>query len=145
MNIEAFASGLGESRLIKGYPVGQGYMMISAGVDPADGREMFYNNEGGKEKLTIENTDYRRPVGKPFPDFFGGINNTISYKGIELSFLFTFQYGNTVFDNEAKFQIGDLAFNNQRREVLNRWQSPEKPGDGNTLDYFSLEQDQGGH
>jgi TonB-dependent starch-binding outer membrane protein SusC len=134
--IEAFAAGLGESRLIEGYPVGQGFMLKSAGVDPTDGRELFFNNEGGVEKLTIENTDYRRPVGKPFPDFLGGINNTLKYKGFEFSFLFTFQYGNTVFDNEAKFQIGDIAFNNQRREVLNRWQSPENPGDGKTPGLF---------
>lgn len=134
--IEAFASGLGESRLIEGYPVGQGYMMLSAGVDPADGREMFYNNEGGTEKLTIENVDYRRPVGKPFPDFFGGISNTFRYKGFELNVLFTFQYGNTIFDNEAKFQIGDVANNNQRRAVFNRWQSPENPGDGKTPGLF---------
>jgi TonB-linked SusC/RagA family outer membrane protein len=134
--IEAFASGLGESRLIAGYPVGQGFMMKSAGVDPADGREQFFDNDGNKLKLTIENTDYRKPVGKPFPDFFGGINNSVKYKGIELNFLFTFQRGNTIFDNEAKFQIGDIANNNQRREVLNRWQSPENPGDGKTPGLF---------
>lgn len=134
--IEAFASGLGESRLLVGYPVGQGYMMKSAGVDPADGREMFYDLEGNKVKLTLENTDYRQPVGQPFPDFFGGINNTLFYKGFELNFLFTFQYGNTVFDNEAKFQIGDIANNNQRRAILNRWQSPENPGDGITPGLF---------
>jgi TonB-dependent starch-binding outer membrane protein SusC len=134
--IEAFASGLGESRLIEGYPVGQGFMMKSAGVDPADGREQFFDNEGNIVKLTIENTDYRQPVGKPFPDFFGGVNNSLKYKGIELNFLFTFQSGNTIFDNEAKFQIGDIANNNQRREILNRWQSPENPGDGITPGLF---------
>jgi TonB-dependent starch-binding outer membrane protein SusC len=134
--IEAFASGLGESRLIEGYPVGQGFMMKSAGVDPADGREQFFDNEGNIVKLTIENTDYRQPVGKPFPDFFGGVNNSLKYKGVELNFLFTFQSGNTIFDNEAKFQIGDIANNNQRREILNRWQSPENPGDGSTPGLF---------
>lgn len=135
--IEAFAAGLGESRLIEGYPVGQGYMMVSGGVDPADGRERFVNPaDGSLNKISVENTDWRQPVGKPFPDFFGGINNTISYKGFELNFLMTFQYGNTVFDNEAKFQIGDIANNAQRRTVLNRWQSPQNPGDGSTPGLF---------
>lgn len=134
--IEAFASGLGESRLIEGYPVAQGYMMKSAGVDPSDGREMFYNNEGEKVKLTVENVDYRQPVGKPFPDFFGGVSNTFRYKGFDLNVLFTFQYGNTIFDNEAKFQIGDIANNNQRRAVFKRWKSPEEPGDGKTPALF---------
>lgn len=136
LDIEAFASGLGESRLIEGYPVGQGFMMQSGGVDTNTGRELFISPTGERVALTIENPDWRVPVGKPFPDFFGGINNTLTYQGFELSFLFTFQSGNTVFDNEAKFQIGDIFNNSQRRSVLNRWQSPENPGDGETPGLF---------
>lgn len=137
--IEAFAAGLGESRLIVGYPVGQGYMMQSAGVDPADGREMFVNpNDGSRNnKLSVENTDWRQTTGRPFPIFAGGVMNTFKYKGIELSFLLTYQYGNTVFDNEAKFQVGEVFNNAQRREVLNRWQSPSNPGDGKTPGLFA--------
>lgn len=137
--IEAFAAGLGESRLIEGYPVGQGYMMQSAGVDPADGREMFVNPKDGSRnnKLGVENTDWRVPVGRPFPRFSGGMMNTVTWKGFELSALLTYQYGNTVFDNEAKFQIGEVTNNAQRRDVLNRWQSPEKPGDGKTPALFT--------
>ena len=137
--VEAFAAGLGESRLIVGYPVGQGFMMQSAGVDPADGREMFVNPKDGSRnnKIGVENTDWRVPVGRPFPRFSGGMMNTVSYKGFDLSILLTYQYGNTVFDNEAKFQIGEVANNAQRRAVLNRWQSPEKPGDGKTPGIFT--------
>lgn len=133
---DVFAPGLGESRIIEGHPVGIGYMMRSAGVDPNTGRELFQRPDGGSSSLSIENLDWRQPVGRPFPIFQGGINNTLSYKGLELSFLFTFSYGNTIFDNEAKFQMNDIANNNQRRAILNRWQSPENPGDGNTPGVF---------
>lgn len=136
---EAFAAGLGESRMLVGYPVGQGFMMQSAGVDPADGREMFVNPIDGSRnnKLSAENPDWRQPTGRPFPIFAGGMMNTFRYKGIELSFLLTYQYGNTVFDNEAKFQVGEVFNNAQRREVLNRWQSPSNPGDGKTPGLFA--------
>lgn len=136
---EAFAAGLGESRMLVGYPVGQGFMMQSAGVDRNDGREMFVNPLDGSRnnKLSVENPDWRQPVGRPFPIFAGGMMNTLRYKGVEFSFLLTYQYGNTVFDNEAKFQVGEVFNNAQRREVLNRWQSPSNPGDGKTPGLFA--------
>jgi len=37
-------------------------------------------------------------IGNAFPDWEGGINNTISWKGLSLSFLFTFRQGGDVFD-----------------------------------------------
>ena len=135
---DAFASGLGETRVIEGQPVGINFVMRSLGVDPADGRETFLSPEGEAVKLGIEERglDWLHPEGQPFPDFVGGISNTFSYKGLSLDFLFTFSSGNTIYDNEAKFQIGEVANNNQRREVLGRWQSPENPGDGETPGLF---------
>lgn len=40
-------------------------------------------------------------IGNPWPKFFGGFTNTFSYKGFELSVLFTFTYGNDVFNYQA--------------------------------------------
>ncbi len=134
---DAFAPGFGESRVVEGYPAGISYVIKSAGVDPADGRERFIAPDGSLVKGISDNTLLGTPgwfhaLGRPFPRFTGGINNTVTYKGFELSFLFTFSEGNTIYDNEAKFQIGGITNNNQRRAILNRWQSPEQPGDGKT-------------
>ncbi len=137
---DAFDVDFGEGRIVEGYPIGITFITRSAGVDPADGRERFYTAEGTETfKASVENPDERVPLGNPFPNFVGGMTNTLSYKNFDLSFVVTFSEGNTVFDDAAKFQIGDLSANPkaQRREVLNRWQSPENPGNGSVPALFT--------
>ncbi len=119
----------GDTRVIAGYPLGQNYLPIYLGVDPLTGVALIQEKATGKAiPLTAASQNANRvPVGNPNPDFFGGIDNTITYKGFDLGFLFTFQYGNDIYDDGAKYQMGGrLNSWNQRRELLSRWQ---KPGD----------------
>ncbi|MDF1550870.1 MAG: SusC/RagA family TonB-linked outer membrane protein, partial [Bacteroidales bacterium] len=46
----------------------------------------------------IINEEDRTVIGDPNPDFSFGINNTVSYKGFDLSLLLTGMYGNDVFN-----------------------------------------------
>ena len=119
----------GDTRVIAGYPLGQNYLPIFVGVDPLTGVSLIREKATGKSiPLTAASQNANRvPVGNPIPDFFGGLENTFTYKGFDLGLLFTFQYGNEIYDDGAKFQIGGrLNEWNQRRELLSRWQ---KPGD----------------
>ncbi len=44
--------------------------------------------------------NHKQRTGKSgLPKYFGGINNTLGYKGFELNFQFVFQGGNWIFDN----------------------------------------------
>ena len=131
----------GDTRIIAGYPIGQNYLPIYVGVDPATGVPLIREKATGKSiPLTAASQNVNRvPVGTPQPDFFGGIDNTITYKGFDLGFLFTFQYGNDIYDDGAKFQIGGrLNEWNQRRELLSRW---KKPGDVTDVPKVSLNVD----
>lgn len=68
-------------------------------------------------------------ANKPgMPLWTGGVTNTLRYKEITLSFLFTFSQGNWIFDEGARTQAFMLqTFRNVRREFIeDRWQ---KPGD----------------
>jgi TonB-dependent starch-binding outer membrane protein SusC len=128
----------GDTRVIAGYPLGQNYLPIYLGVDPTTGVALIQEKATGKAiPLTAASQNANRvPVGNPIPDFFGGLDNTITYKGFDLGFLFTFQYGNDIYDDGAKFQIGGkLNEWNQRRELLARWQ---KPGDITDVPKVSL-------
>ncbi|TAM97106.1 MAG: SusC/RagA family TonB-linked outer membrane protein [Chitinophagaceae bacterium] len=103
------------------YQVGQdlsvhkGYLFT--GVNPKTGIAQFkdVNNDG-----VLNNKD-RVVIGKSSPDFYGGFNNTLSYKGITLSVFFQFakQQNNTL----TPAMIG---MSNYMDAVLKRWQ---KPGD----------------
>lgn len=118
---DAFEFDFGDTRLIEGHPAGIHYLVRSAGVNPANGEELYYRRDGSITNVW-SNTD-RVPVGKPFPDFFGGFTNNFAYKGIDLSILFSFSVGNTIYDDGAKNQIGNMSWN-QRTDVLARWRQP---------------------
>jgi len=76
-----------------------------AGVNPDDGTGLWYvieddqrvDNDGDGQWDTVGDPltgeANRTIVGCADPDLTGSINNTLSYKGIDLSFLFTFQLG----------------------------------------------------
>jgi hypothetical protein len=79
------------------------------------GNEMIFEGNGS----FYDNNRVAR--GNPVPKFIGGINNKFSYKGFDLSFLFYFQYGNTIYDDPAKLQIGTWKDEAQRKEILDAW------------------------
>ncbi|MFT4681078.1 MAG: TonB-linked SusC/RagA family outer membrane protein [Flavobacteriales bacterium] len=95
-------------------------------IDVAGGTELFYDINGNE--MTFEDPTggdfyglHRKPMGSPLPDFYGGITNTLSFAGVELSFLISGAYGNTIYDDAAKTQIGSWQNNAQRREILDAW------------------------
>ncbi len=96
-----------------------------AGVNPADGRSMWYDS--------LDNITYS-PVARDFriqgytlPRSFGGLTNTFSYKGFTLDVFFQGQFGNTAFNNNGFFMENSATSGwNNLRSQLARWQ---KPGD----------------
>ena len=125
---DGFGASEGDTRVIEGYSTGISYLAQYAGVDPATGGELIYDLKGNKILATAASVPANRvAAGRPFPNYFGGITNTFGYKGLDLSVLFSFSQGNTIYDDAAKRQIsGFVAQWQQRTEVLDRWQ---KPGD----------------
>ncbi|MFN8277558.1 MAG: TonB-dependent receptor [Chitinophagales bacterium] len=127
----------GDNRAIVGQPVGVWYLAKYAGIDPNTGYMMIYDDKGNKVVADATSTvKYRQPIGRPYPIFAGGINNTLSWKGISLDILLTYSYGNYVYDDAGKRQVGNMAYGfNQYEETLTRWQ---KPGDQTDVQKLSL-------
>jgi len=133
-----FGQGEGDTRIIEGQPIGISFIPRYAGVDPQTGDELIYDkNTGEKIKLTAASQDINRvAIGKPFPNYTGGLENNFSFKGFDFSVLLTFSQGSQIYDDGAKYQQGGrIGSWNQRREVLNRWQ---KPGDVTDVPKVSL-------
>ena len=112
--------------VIIGQPIGVFYGVKFAGADPANGDPIFYEQDG-KTITNVYGDAGKFIIGDPNPDWIGGINNTITWKGVELNFLFQGVFGNQVQDGGGGFMSasGDW-FDNQTRDQLNRW---KKPGD----------------
>ena len=64
--------------------------------------------------------------GSPFPDFFGGFNNTFTYKGLSLNVFSNFQQGNLVW-NQPRLTSETFEGNVWRSTYDNRW-LPSNPG-----------------
>jgi TonB-dependent starch-binding outer membrane protein SusC len=71
-------------------------------------REKYVNPETGllvikdKDNSGGVNTGDLYLAGSPFPDYFGGITNTVSYKQFDLSVFFQFSQGNKVYNNTRR-------------------------------------------
>lgn len=111
-NGEDIVSPSGNARKIyrEGESMGSWYMQEWAGVNPADGTPLWMQMDDD-ENVTSPTGSYsqagRRILGDAMPDFVGGMTNTLSYKGISLSFFFNFVYGNEVFNNSRRFIESD--------------------------------------
>lgn len=113
---------------VTGESVATYYLPEWAGIDPETGHELIYNIETGKpidaEVLTDEEFLSHRKVisGKsPFPTIYGGLTNTLFYKGVELSFLFYMQSGNYILDlgRQSMSYVGPGSTGST--ELLNGW------------------------
>lgn len=98
------------------------YMPIWAGVDQATGLPQWIDSTG---KTTGNyNLAKKEFVGKPQPDGFGALTNTLTYKNIELAFQFYYEYGSKLYDQGGAVNDGTSVFRNQDKRALNRWTHP---------------------
>ena len=99
------------NRVEVGEPLGAFHMRRFLGVDPETGNATF--------------SEDREIVGSPHPDFTGGLNNSVQWKGFDLNTFLQFSYGADIFNAMRLFaDAGGWYLDNQFKHVLNRWQEP---------------------
>lgn len=113
-------------RVEEGQPLGVFYTKEYAGVDPENGDALFYLNEEGDETTNNIAEASDRIVGDPNPEFWGGLTNTFSYKGFDLSFMFQFVYGNEIFNHGFQWQANGLRYQDNQTVYYyeNHWSEP---------------------
>jgi TonB-linked SusC/RagA family outer membrane protein len=96
-----------------------------AGVDPATGKPLWYDTLGNiVDRYDANNRVY---TGKnAVPDYFGGLTNTLRYKGIDFSALIYFSVGQYTYNNWAFVYESNGGFMGENQSVtqLDRWQNP---------------------
>jgi len=112
-------------RTQEGASLGSFWLYKQLYVDPQTGDAVFEDVDSDG-KLTQAD---RQLMGNLIPKFFGGLSNSFAYKGFDLNVLFTYQYGNKVF-NFNKYILEGGGTRDASRSILKsqleRWQ---KPGD----------------
>jgi TonB-linked SusC/RagA family outer membrane protein len=100
------------------------YLPTWAGVNAQNGKPQWINAAGDPD--TLFSNAVSTFVGKPQPDGFGAITNTISFKEIEISARLYYQYGYKIYNYDGLVNDGQNPYFNQKTLVLNHWR---KPGD----------------
>lgn len=88
---------------------------VQAGAEPGDIRFRDLNNDG------VINDEDRTVLGNPNPTWLFSMNNTLAYKGFELSVYLQGVAGNKIFNANNIDLTGMSAAYNQTTDVLNRW------------------------
>lgn len=90
-----YASQMVGASHIEGYPMGAMFSYKYAGLD-SDGKPQAYDKDGNIVKgydtnyLTKDDVIYS---GSSVPKFYGGLTNRMSFKNLEISFMFVYNFG----------------------------------------------------
>lgn len=113
-----------------------------AGVDPENGRNMWYvnnpddNEDGdflheGRGATYDYSAAHRVILGSAIPNVFGGVNTDVSYKGVSLGLNFMYKIGGSLYDGAFKDMADDGYYWERIRAQYyydNRWTAENPNG-----------------
>jgi TonB-linked SusC/RagA family outer membrane protein len=134
----------GQNVVSLGRTLGTFYLPNWAGVDPATGNPRWYAKDGsvkqynygatgaavwsdgkGNNVPALGGADFQYQNRGGLPTYYGGWDNTFTYRGIDLGISIGYQGGNNIY-NSSKAGMLTNQFSNNFTDILRRWQ---KPGD----------------
>ncbi|HEX6169997.1 MAG TPA: TonB-dependent receptor [Chitinophagaceae bacterium] len=120
-----------------------------AGVNSANGHPLYFKADGSLVQLNLSpggsiggyyvatNKDDatlgaatslafadRDVLGVSTPTWFGAFSNTLGYKNFSLDFMFTYSGGNKIMNITRQEALMNQSFQNNGREILERWTTP---------------------
>ena len=151
----------GSYNLIRvGDPINIIYGYQSAGVNSVNGNPMFVKADGSLVQLNLDKTAGtvgsfyvvnkdngalgaqsslafadKVNLGQGVPTWFGGLSNTFNYKGLGLDVLLRYSGGNKIMNYTRQEILSNMSFQNNGRELLNRWTTPGQVTDVPKLYY----------
>ena len=133
--------------LREGQKVNTFYLVRFAGVNPANGEQLFLDKDGNVTNVWNGDDAVALEGKTPLPTHFGNFGLNAGWKGIQLNVNFYYQGGNYTMNyafNQGQLADGSSsARNNQRVDAFNYWKNPgdvgvlPKPalgGSGNVVD-----------
>lgn len=94
-----------------------------AGVNPADGRPMFYDENGNITYFPDQADDVFFDGGEE--DVSGGFGTRLNYQGLSLDVFFQYSYGATALPNTERAFLGNQSvFSSGLSFLTRRWQEP---------------------
>ncbi len=109
--------------LIVGRPISFFYTNEYAGINPANGRQLFTDPENGYTYLAGQSTlEYR---GSALPSSYGGLGNTFTYGPLSLEVFFQYPFGNLAYNFDlANLGNWGTGTGNLTVDQLDYWTEP---------------------
>jgi TonB-linked SusC/RagA family outer membrane protein len=103
------------------------WAVLSAGIDPSTGREIYYKKDG---TYTYDfSYDDEVSVGNSRPTIEGIIGSSLNYKGFSINFDFRYRAGgytlnSALFNKVENISSYGLNYNQDKRALYERWKTP---------------------
>ncbi len=110
-----------------GEPIGAAYTYRYAGVDPDNGRPMWYDKSGNTTYQP--KSDDRVWIDSFLPNFYGGLINDIKIGNISFSAVFDFQTGGRILNTNKSFLARGGSTGDRNQLQVNYDDYWKKPGD----------------
>ncbi|REL38843.1 TonB-dependent receptor [Rhodohalobacter sp. SW132] len=111
------------SRIYVGQQRHQWWVRNYAGVNPADGRALFYDADG-ELTYSVGGSDYFT-AGSIEPDYYGGWSNQFSYGPVSMDIFFQYEFGSRILDEQySNFHLAPHRGRNLSPDMFRRWQQP---------------------
>lgn len=142
-----------------GYSIGSFFGYESAGVNSANGNPLWVKGNGSIVQGDIKSGRYytydpskpgdittaaaaltlsdKKILGQANPTYYGGLNNTVTYKGFDLNVFLSFAGGNKVYNVTRQEGLNNQKFQNNGKELLGRWTTAGQVTDVPMLSYGS--------
>jgi len=113
-------------KLQVGRPFGEFYLVKRYGVDPRDGRQIWYDADGNLTKVYDETSNSVFTGKQSFAPWSGGFGTSIGWKGLYCNIDFTWALGKWALNNDRYFyENAAFAFTyNQSEAMQDLWTTP---------------------
>lgn len=111
----------------QGRPYRQFFMPEYVGVNPENGKAIYYKNEEGTETTENYNEAAKRYVGSAEPKVFGAFGINGNAYGFDFSMQFNYRLGNKVYDTGHRFTGWGMDERTPLKEWVNNSWTPENP------------------
>ncbi len=126
--VEEFVNSTTGIKFMVGHSVSEFYYNRYAGVNPANGKQLWYTKDGNLTEECLE-SDKVMTGKQNDPSWWGGFGTTLSWKGFQLQAQFSWMAKRYIVNNDRYFDENSAAtegYNKSKRLLYDRW---KKPGD----------------
>lgn len=110
-----------------GLPVDNYYLQEYAGIDPQNGDELWYKEDGTTTNDYNEAAQFYLKNKTPDPSYFGSVFTSVSWKGIGLSINVYYSGGNYIYNNQwLVFHDASSVYQNMAVDAADFWTPTNK-------------------